>query len=248
MTSSRLNALELTGRARTHVVQVEVPPCTLHRDVVGPFQGLRAAAARQGIDLHPVSSFRDFQRQLLIWNAKARGERPLYDRHGAPIDYATLDPAERAETILLWSALPGASRHHWGSDFDVVDASLVPPGAAVSLLPQDYAAGGRFAQLGQWLDANLHEHGFYRPYARDLGGVQPEPWHLSYAPVAQRALEALTPQLLRSVIEGSDIEEKEVILARLPAIHERYVRNVEAPGDAALHAHALTGNRPTTPS
>jgi LAS superfamily LD-carboxypeptidase LdcB len=222
-----LDARQLTGRSNTHVVRLAEPPCVLHQAVVQPFQALRAAAARAGIDLLPVSGFRDFQRQLQIWNAKARGERPLYDRHGEPIDYATLDPAARVDTILLWSALPGASRHHWGSDLDVVDAAVLAPGQAPPLLPQAYATGGLFAHLEAWLAANLRGSGFYRPYARDRGGVQPEPWHLSYAPVADRALHALTPQLLREALAASDIEDKEAVLARLPAIHERYVSNVE---------------------
>ena len=29
-----------------------------------------------------------------------------------------------------------------------------------------------------------NSHGFYRPYARDHGGIAPERWHLSYAPVS----------------------------------------------------------------
>ncbi len=36
------------------------------------------------------------------------------------------------------------------------------------------------------------EFGFYRPYAVDRGGVHPEPWHLSYAPLAQQALAAFS--------------------------------------------------------
>ncbi len=36
--------------------------------------------------------------------------------------------AERVAAILVWSALPGASRHHWGTDCDVIDAAALPPG------------------------------------------------------------------------------------------------------------------------
>ncbi|MEO7774046.1 MAG: M15 family metallopeptidase [Steroidobacteraceae bacterium] len=227
MTVVPLDALELTGRSSTHVVPVQDPACVLHRQVIEPFRALRAAAQGAGIDLVPVSSFRDFARQLAIWNAKARGERPLYDRDGALIHYATLAPEARVDTILLWSALPGASRHHWGTDFDVADAAVLRPGQPPPMLPQDYAPGGAFAHLEDWLATHLHEFGFHRPYARDLGGVQPEPWHLSYGAIAEDALAALTPALLREALEGSDIEDKEAVLARVPAIHERYVRNVE---------------------
>lgn len=227
MSASRLDAQQLTGRASTHVVRLDDPPCVLHPALIEPFRALRSAAAAAGMDLLPVSGFRDFTRQLAIWNAKARGERPLYDRDGLPIDYASLDPEARVDTILLWSALPGASRHHWGSELDVVDAAALRPDQSPTLLPQDYAPGGVFAHLESWLAANLQEFGFYRPYARDRGGVQPEPWHLSYGAVAEEALTTLTPQLLREALAGSDIDDRETVLARLPAIHERYVRNVE---------------------
>ncbi len=73
---------ELTGQGRSHIVDVPVPVCSLHRAVVAPFLALRAAAAADGIDLLPVSSFRDFDRQLYIWNAKCRGERELRDASG----------------------------------------------------------------------------------------------------------------------------------------------------------------------
>ena len=67
-----LDALELTGRSRGHVVELDLPRCTLHRDVVLPFLALRGAALADGIDLVPASSFRDFERQRSIWNANHR--------------------------------------------------------------------------------------------------------------------------------------------------------------------------------
>ncbi len=78
-----MNALELTGRARTHVIELDAPRCTLHYEAVAAFLGMRDAARAEGIDLQAVSSFRDFDRQLVLWNRKWRGDRPLYDRSGA---------------------------------------------------------------------------------------------------------------------------------------------------------------------
>ena len=40
-----MNELELTGRARSHIEQLEEPRVALHRDVVAPFMALRAAWA-----------------------------------------------------------------------------------------------------------------------------------------------------------------------------------------------------------
>jgi LAS superfamily LD-carboxypeptidase LdcB len=226
---------QLTGRARDHLVDLADPRCTLHNEVVGPLLAMRAAAAADGIDLVPFSSFRDFDRQLAIWNAKFRGERPMEDRSGKPLDVRGLGAAERVEAILWWSALPGASRHHWGTDMDVMDANAVPEGYRLRVVPAEYAPGGPFGKLTTWLDAHMHAFGFFRPYATDRGGVSPEPWHLSYAPVAERALAALAPGHLREALAAADIEGKEAVLAALPGNFARYVAAVDpAPETARL--------------
>ena len=237
---------ELTGRAASHVAPLPGFALQLHREVAGPFLALRAAAAREGIDLLPVSGFRDFGRQLLIWNEKCRGERPLLDRQGGSLDAAALTPDGLVDAILIWSALPGASRHHWGTDLDVIDAAALPPGYRAQLTPGEFAPGGPFERLDRWLTAHAADQGFFRPYARDRGGVQPEPWHLSHAPVAARALAALSVDVLREVLAGAGLEAQAQVLARLPALHARYVENIE-PAPAVTLA-AATPTSPPRPS
>lgn len=224
-----LNGLQLTGRDRGHVVTLDEPRCTLHAAAVGAFLAMRAAARQAGFDLAPVSSFRDFDRQRAIWNAKFRGERPALDARGRPLDMSRLSPGERVEAILLWSALPGASRHHWGSDLDVADGGVIAGGYRLRLEADEYRRGGALARLSQWLGRNIRRFGFYRPYTRRGRGVQPEPWHLSYAPVSKQALPMLTVELLAQSIRGAGVEGEAEILERLPAIVERYVRDVDAP-------------------
>ena len=69
--------------------------------------------------------------------------------------------------------------------------------------------------------------GFFRPYATDRGGVQPEPWHLSYAPVSVRALQMLSLEVLREALEGAELPGQQAVLDRLPELYERYVVNVD---------------------
>lgn len=224
-----LDALQLTGRDAGHIVELVEPRCLLHAAAVEPFVAMRNAAAHDGIDLVAVSSFRDFTRQRAIWNAKFRGERRATDRAGRALNLKRLDPGARVETILLWSALPGASRHHWGSDFDVADGAVIAAGYQPKLEAAEYRRGGPFAPLTRWLDRHMRRYGFYRPYTRAGRGVQPEPWHLSYAPIARTALRAMTVELLAAAIRGAGVDGEKEILARLPAIRERYVLNVTAP-------------------
>jgi LAS superfamily LD-carboxypeptidase LdcB len=150
------------------------------------------------------------------------------------LDAAALDEDARATAILHWSALPGASRHHWGTDFDVLDAAAMPPGYRLQVLPEEYAPGGVFARLNDWLNEHAAAFGFFRPYATWRGGVQPEPWHLSHAPTAQAALEQFSVEALREALDSATLEVRAAVDRKLPEILARYVCNVDAPPAAAL--------------
>jgi hypothetical protein len=75
----------------------------------------------------------------------------------------------------------------------------------------------------------MRRFGFYRPFTRRGAGVQPEPWHISFAPIARSALQRMTVRLLAEAIAGSGVDGEAEILARLPSIRERYVLLVDAP-------------------
>ncbi len=225
-----LNPLELTGRARTHVTESPQLGCALHPEAARALCELKNAARGAGIGIAVLSAYRDLDRQSAIWNQKFRGERRLLGRDGAELDGARLSQRELIDAILAWSALPGASRHHWGSDVDVIDETATPPDYRPQLARQEFAAGGLYERLSAWLAEHAGEFGFFRPYCSDRGGVMPEPWHLSYAPVAVAALAALTPEVLAEAVGSSSIDGRELVLARLPELYERYVLAVDAPG------------------
>jgi LAS superfamily LD-carboxypeptidase LdcB len=223
------NSLELTGRSSTHVREIPELGCILHHDAALQALAMRAAARTAGIELAIVSGFRDFERQLVLWNAKYQGERQLLDRDGRALSHARLSADALIDAILIWSALPGASRHHWGTDMDVVDRAAVAPDYRPQLVPAEFAAHGPFARLDAWLAANMGTFGFFRPYTTDRGGVQPEPWHLSFAPLAEPALAALTPQILAAALAASAMHGCAAVLARLPDLYRRYVTAIDPP-------------------
>jgi LAS superfamily LD-carboxypeptidase LdcB len=234
--ASELDDLALTGRTQAHVRELPEPRCVLHPQAAAALLAMRSAAAEADLDLLPVSGFRDFTRQLAIWNAKFRGERPLLDQSGQLVERAGLDEVAIVGHILRWSALPGASRHHWGTEIDVMDGRQLRGEQRPELLPVDYQAGGPHARLNAWLDAHAPRFGFYRPYDLDRGGVQPEPWHLSFAPIAQRALKRLTLPVLSAALAGAALEGRATVLAQLPRIYEQYVLAVASPPAQALKA------------
>jgi LAS superfamily LD-carboxypeptidase LdcB len=226
---SDLNDAELTGRAATHVVAVPEFDLSLAPEAATALEALRRSAARAGLDPVPVSGFRSFDRQLAIWNAKFRGERPLLDRDGRELRAADLDVGERVSAILCWSALPGASRHHWGTDLDFVDRGALQDGYRARLTTDEFAADGPFARLAEWLERHARRFGFYRPYRLDRGGVLPEPWHYSFAPSARRAERALTAGVLAEALAAAPIEGLDWLLPRLADLHALYVVAVDPP-------------------
>jgi LAS superfamily LD-carboxypeptidase LdcB len=221
--------LELTGRSRSHIAELEDPPCALHALVAAPFKSLRRAAAAEGFDVVPASSFRDFARQLAIWNGKFEGTRPVHDASGIPLDIAGLPHGERIDAILIWSALPGASRHHWGTDLDLIDRRAISSDYKVRLDPDEFAPGGPFAPLAEWLATHAARFGFFWPYRGILSGPRAEPWHLSFAPIAESARRRLTPDLLREALDAADLAGKESVMQRIEELHARYVASIDWP-------------------
>ncbi|PLR36206.1 peptidase M15 [Chimaeribacter arupi] len=212
----------LTGRSEAHLV----PLCGPHRlqpEAAQAFIRLQSAARAAGFDLQPASTFRDFDRQRAIWNGKFRGERPLLDQASQPLDAAALPVAQRCEAILRWSALPGTSRHHWGTDLDVYDPSRLPAGQPLQLEPWEYLPGGYFAPLTEWLTGHMAEFGFYRPFSEDRGGVAIEPWHLSYYPAARQLETLLTPEKIISSWQGQNVAGAEWLSAHIDTLFTRYV-------------------------
>jgi LAS superfamily LD-carboxypeptidase LdcB len=224
-----VNPAVLTGKTETHLVAWEGTSFLVHSEVAAPLSRLKAKAAGAGFDLCLISSFRGHAHQLKIWNAKAQGKRPLLDAQGKPLVFESLSPENIVDAILRWSALPGASRHHWGTDVDVFDRNRLPKGYNVQLIPSEVLPGGMFAPLHDWLDEEMKEEGFFRPYAADRGGVSPERWHLSYAPVAESYLNELSEEMIQEVTELSEMLLKDVVLRRLSEIYRRYIKNISPP-------------------
>lgn len=224
-----MNAAQLTGQSDTHLAEIPELSARIHVHAITALRSLRALAAKAGFDLVPWSAFRDFGRQLTIWNGKYTGERPLFAATGERLDVQGMTPSERVTAILHWSALPGASRHHWGTDVDLVDRNAIPEGYTVGLTPEEFSSGGPFAALGAWLDEHAARFGFFRPFRGVRSGVQPEPWHFSFAPIAEPARRQLTPGILRETLAVAPLCGKEYVLAHIDELHARYVARIDWP-------------------
>ncbi len=67
------------------------------------------------------------------------------------------------------------------------------------------------------------------PFSGVRSGVQPEPWHFSFAPVAEEARRRLTPQVLRTALADAPLLGKQAVLESLEELHARYVAAIDLP-------------------
>ncbi|PWI34432.1 peptidase M15 [Vibrio albus] len=221
---------ELTGQSSNHLAELT----TLHQSLLAEQKvhddliALVNSASASGFQLTVASGFRDFSRQLIIWNNKFTGKRPLLDSQGRPLDIRKLTETEKLFAILRWSALPGASRHHWGTDFDVYAQNLLPADTRLQLEPWEYHSGHQ-AELYYWLRENLTDYGFFFPYAEDQGGVAPEPWHISHIQRSQAYMEETTPHIIQSVVGAASLSGKHTVLEQFETIYTQYITNICQP-------------------
>ncbi|MBQ4858235.1 M15 family metallopeptidase [Pseudoalteromonas sp. MMG007] len=228
MALSNLIACEcITGQSDTHLIEIQGH--RLHSEIIDDFLALQNAAKNAGFDLTIASSFRDFERQSMIWNNKFSGSRPVYNKQQQPVDLTKLTDINKCIAIMRYSALPGASRHHLGTDLDIFDKAAVNDDYKLQLTPNEYEQGGPFAPMSDWLNNNLAKFGFYRPYKHDLDGVAPELWHISHIKQSQLMVDALSEKILYECINNSELLGKSAILANLPALYKRFISNVSPP-------------------
>lgn len=160
----------LTGRSDCYV---NTPGQGLHPDTWKAFERMREAARKDSIEMIIVSGFRSFDRQKAIWEGK-------FERFTS----GGMDTLAAIEKIIEYSTIPGTSRHHWGTDIDIVDAL---PGVEGDVLQAALFHDGKpFEKLRIWLEANAEDFGFYLVYTNTphRKGFKYEPWHYSYKPLS----------------------------------------------------------------
>ena len=103
------------------------------------FSALAHRAAIAGFSLRIASGFRNYDRQMQIINGKWDGRRPVTDAQGVALCRPSQPDEDWLHSILRYSALPGTSRHHWGTDLDIWDAAAVDADYALRLDPGNTA-------------------------------------------------------------------------------------------------------------
>ena len=227
------------GLSTGHLVSI-APNIRAERETASAFKALGRRARERGFELRVASAFRDYDRQVRIINDKWTGARPVTDGEGRSIERTQYNDDDWLNLILRFSALPGTSRHHWGTDLDIWDASGVGADYHPLLSPSEYCPSGPFFEMTRWLDDLMvadEAEGFYKPYGEYRGGIAPEAWHISYRPAATKYQDRVSPELLIPLWRGEadacgNVHEPlamlEVIEPRLDHLMERFVAAPES--------------------
>ena len=169
----------------------------LQKPVYKAFLEMKKAALKEGISIHTVSGYRSYNHQKNIWNRKYS----KYISEG-------MSPIEAIKEITKYSTLPGTSRHHWGTEIDIVDGLVTMPKHI--LREVNYEPGGIYNRLKSWMDKNSEKYGFYLVYDNSLErkGIKYEPWHYSYMAVSKEMLKDFSKINLEAFFETKKIKGK----------------------------------------
>jgi D-alanyl-D-alanine carboxypeptidase len=119
---------------------------------VNAWNQMKAAAARDDVEIYIVSAFRSVQRQCELIMKKT-------------------DSGQSLDRVLKFLAPPGCSEHHTGNAIDLGSGEALP-------LDQVFESTTAFS----WLQRNASRFGFRLSYPRNNRfGYVYEPWHWCYS-------------------------------------------------------------------
>lgn len=158
------------------------------------FNMMRIAAKEAGFNIHVVSSYRSYTHQNGIWERKYKNFRNQGLSHQKTI-----------EKIIEYSTIPGTSRHHWGTDLDIIDSTKGIPSNPLS--ETHFNEGGRMRKFKLWLDGNSEKFGFYLVYTNKEGrkGFAYEPWHFSYKPLSIKMLKEYKELDIKKLLQTNNL-------------------------------------------
>ena len=182
---------ELMGKAKIDLFGKDI---NLRETAHDAFLEMKKAAYSDGFNIKIVSSYRDFNRQEAIWERKY-------------LEYTeekNLSPLKAIDKIIEYSTIPGTSRHHWGTDIDIIDG--YPKTKGDVLVPEKFEAGGPFENFKKWMDENSKKFDYYLVYTKNSRrrGFKYEPWHYSYAPLSVPMLTTFRKKNLLQLLQKED--------------------------------------------
>lgn len=129
----------------------------IHKLVYDSLINMILTAEKDNIKLKIVSATRTFKIQKSLWEQKI------------PEKYNI----QTIKNVLKYTAMPGTSRHHWGTDIDFNSTQI------------NYFDTFEGKKVYNWLKNNAPRFGFYQVYTNKHNfGYNEEKWHWSFLPLA----------------------------------------------------------------
>ena len=154
----------------------------LRNETLNAFLQMSDAAAKDGIEIKIASATRNFDYQANLWDNKW---------NALP---SSMDGLTKFKTVLDYSAAPGTSRHHWGTEVDINNAN-----------PQ-YFNTEEGEEVYDWMQKNAASYGFCQTYTAKgpdrPTGYDEERWHWSYTPLSKNFTEEYVKLISPSDISG----------------------------------------------
>ena len=107
----------------------------MHVKAKRAFLDMKAAAAKDNINIEIVSAYRSFERQ-----------KEIFERKYLRFTKQGLSPKDAISKIIEYSTIPGTSRHHWGTDIDIIQTNTGPRPASV-LQEKHFYGNGQFCDM-----------------------------------------------------------------------------------------------------
>ena len=166
----------------------------LRKEAFQMFNLMKKSAKEAGFNLHVISSYRSYAHQNGIWERKYKANRAKGLSHEKTI-----------EKIIEYSTIPGTSRHHWGTDLDIIDATKGIPANPLSEV--HFNEGGRMRKFKLWLDEYAEDFGFHLVYTNQPGrkGFSYEPWHFSFRQLSQPMLKQYNELDLKKLLQSNKL-------------------------------------------
>lgn len=203
---------ELTGRVAP---KNSNNPYNLRGEVYTAFKKMQQAARKDSIEIKVVSAFRSYEHQQRIWNRKFK-----------KFTNAGLSDTLAVKKILEYSTIPGTSRHHWGTDIDIVQKTNQKINS--QLLTSNFDEDGPYIKLKKWLDNNARKFGFKLIYTNDPNrkGFYFEPWHFTYFPTSSKMLIAYVEKNCFDTIDfHNNLGHSALTKKELEFYFENYIKN-----------------------
>ncbi len=129
--------------------------------IIPELQQMMQAAQKDGVTLVIRSPYRDYERQIYLFNRKVKAYMKK-----------KMSYLESYRTTAQDVTIPGASEHQVGLALDITSDTY-------TTLTQGFAD----TEAGKWLAQHSYEYGFILRYPdgkEDITGISFEPWHFRY--------------------------------------------------------------------